>query len=64
MNGIMLINGDALTATEDGLFFNFESAGSFAKVVNPFDPNGDINYICINASIGVSAKETAHGAVD
>ncbi len=52
VNGIMLINGGAITATASGLFFDFESAGSFAKVVNPFDANGNINYICINAANG------------
>jgi PEP-CTERM motif len=52
VNGVMLINGDALLATASGLFFDFESSGSFAKVVSPYDPNGNINYICINAASG------------
>ncbi len=49
-NGQALISGSALTATANGLFFNFDlSDTNFALFQNPYTSSG-INYFCLQTT--------------
>ena len=61
VDGLILANGNALTTTSTGLFFDFANSGSIFQITDLFSP--DAQYICFNSSQGACSGNPEDGSI-